>query len=153
MTPQIKTCFKCGRTLALSEFYKHQGMADGHMGKCKECARADVKENRKEKIVYYKQYDRKRAMRPDRVAARKEYEQKEERKKRRAAKLLEDRKQHPQKNKARYLVANGIRQGTLRKQPCLICGETDSVQAHHEDYSKPLDVMWLCPKHHKWIHS
>lgn len=39
-----KTCFKCGRTLPITEFYKHKQMADGHLNKCKDCTRKDVRE-------------------------------------------------------------------------------------------------------------
>ncbi len=38
--------------------------------------------------------------------------------------------------------------GTLTQKPCEVCGKMKS-QAHHNDYSKPLEVRWLCPKHHK----
>jgi hypothetical protein len=39
--------------------------------------------------------------------------------------------------------------GKVKRRPCEVCGATDGIEAHHEDYSKPLDVNWLCPTHHK----
>jgi hypothetical protein len=42
-------------------------------------------------------------------------------------------------------------QGTC--SPCKNCGSVIGVHAHHDDYSKPLDVMWLCPLHHKERHK
>lgn len=39
-------CFKCKREKCLSEFYKHPQMANGHLGKCKDCTRKDAKERR-----------------------------------------------------------------------------------------------------------
>lgn len=53
----------------------------------------------------------------------------------------------PQKAAARAAVQSAVRAGRLRQQPCVICGAPKS-QAHHEDYSKPLEVTWLCSRHH-----
>ena len=43
------------------------------------------------------------------------------------------------------------RLGKLKQKPCEICGINDVVM-HHDDYSKPLEVRWLCIKHHRSIH-
>ena len=54
---------------------------------------------------------------------------------------------HREAYKANAIVGNAIRAGRLVRKPCAICGE-ELVEAHHEDYSKPLEVEWLCYKHH-----
>lgn len=41
------------------------------------------------------------------------------------------------------------KRGVLIPEPCAICGTTDQIEMHHEDYSKPLDVVWLCRAHHR----
>ena len=43
--------------------------------------------------------------------------------------------------------------GKLRKEPCKACGSNDHVEKHHNDYSKPLDVVWLCRPCHKGLHA
>ena len=53
---------------------------------------------------------------------------------------------------AHQAVHYAIKKGTLVKQPCSVCGSLKS-EAHHEDYSKPLDVTWLCHKHHMHLHA
>lgn len=49
-------------------------------------------------------------------------------------------------------VATAIRTGMLKRQPCEACGKK-RVVAHHDDYSKPLDVRWLCKGCHKRHHN
>ena len=51
-----KICFKCQRALSISEFYVHRGMADGHLGKCKDCTKRDVRKHRTENIEAYNLY-------------------------------------------------------------------------------------------------
>ena len=53
------------------------------------------------------------------------------------------------KRMMRYLVYYAIRTGVLTPTPCKYCGAS-KVEAHHPDYSKPLEVEWVCrPCHHK----
>jgi ribosomal protein S27AE len=52
----------------------------------------------------------------------------------------------------RSKTTRSILRGILTKQVCEICGDNE-VHAHHEKYSNYLNVRWLCPIHHKKIHS
>jgi hypothetical protein len=54
---------------------------------------------------------------------------------------------HPEKHAAKLVVAKAIRQGTLVRLSCQVCG-SQPAQAHHDDYNKQLDVIWLCRSHH-----
>jgi len=55
-----KKCFKCNNVKPLLDFYKHPQMPDGHVGKCKECNKKDVKDNSILKKEYYRNYDKDR---------------------------------------------------------------------------------------------
>lgn len=57
------------------------------------------------------------------------------------------------KGAVRELTARKIKQGELIRQPCEVCNTDVDVQAHHDDYMKPLDVRWLCRKHHREHHK
>lgn len=56
------------------------------------------------------------------------------------------------RHKARWQVRRAIASGKLVRQPCEVCG-TQPAHGHHDDYSKPLDVRWLCPVHHREHHA
>ena len=51
------------------------------------------------------------------------------------------------KTYARRILQNAVKYGKIEKKPCVVCGDHNS-QGHHEDYLKPLDVVWYCRKHH-----
>ena len=55
------------------------------------------------------------------------------------------------RRRAMARVHHAIQRGWLETQPCEKCGDVNA-QAHHEDYSKPLEVVWLCSKHHAERH-
>lgn len=61
-------------------------------------------------------------------------------------------RQQQLKRRARDLVGKALKAGTLVRTPCDICGNL-KVEAHHDDYSKPRSVRWLCRKHHSSIHT
>lgn len=63
------------------------------------------------------------------------------------------RKTHPlnaeqrRRDIARSYAGVYLRRGKIKRCPCEVCGSTDA-QMHHDDYSKPLEVRWLCRKCH-----
>jgi hypothetical protein len=63
------------------------------------------------------------------------------------------RRDNPDKCCAHRVVRYALKKGRLDKLPCEVCGSTVMVHAHHEDYSKPLDVKWLCNWHHAVAHG
>ncbi len=134
-----KTCIDCGESKLLDEFYSHHMMADGHLNKCKECCRSAAIKNRQRRVDYYREYDRRRFG----------TERRQECLIRRQRRYRND---NPVKTAARAAVNRSVRSGALKKKPCEVCGAA-KVDAHHDDYTKPLDVRWLCRKHHLELHA
>lgn len=69
----------------------------------------------------------------------------------RAAQTARWRQRHPLAYKAHIAVNSALRSGSLLRQSCCICGAKG--HAHHDDYSKPLDIIWLCHSHHMERHA
>lgn len=134
-----KPCIRCSRVLPLDGFYAAPSNGDGHSNKCKDCCLAAAIANRMARIDYYREYDR----------ARFGTERRQQSLSRRQRRYRES---NPIKNAARAAVNRNVRSGALVKKPCEVCGATD-VDGHHDDYSKPLEVRWLCRKHHLELHA
>jgi ribosomal protein S27AE len=135
-----KRCRKCGETKPLDDFYAHPRMADGHLHMCKECAKLRARAFRDRRIEHWQEHDRERAKTPDGKARTGT-----------AAKRWIARNQS--KRSAHMAVGHALRNGTLQKpEACEMCGSTVVIDAHHDDYSKPLDVRWLCHKCHMAMH-
>lgn len=134
----MKVCFKCGIKKEMKEFYKHKAMSDGHLNKCKQCTKRDVRIHRAN-TESVREYDRTRAKFPHR----------KEHAKRIQAKWISENRDGA---RAHVKVRRAVKSGLIKKMPCEICG-AERVHAHHKDYSKPLDVIWLCPRHHHKMHS
>ncbi len=134
---KTKVCFRCNKRKPLSSFYTHSAMTDGHLNKCKVCTKADVTKRYQDNPEKIRDYERKRNQDPKRKAYA-------------LQKMREHRKFNPGRYRARNAVNNAIRSGKLIRQPCVHCGDPKS-QAHHKDYRKPLDVVWVCFKCHREV--
>lgn len=134
----MKTCRRCSTSKPLTEFYAHSQMGDRHLSVCKECVKARVKKHRSENDSV-REYDRWR------------YQTQTGRKQKAIEVARNWRKKRPDAYKAQTALNNAVRDGRIIKQPCSVCGES-KTHAHHHDYSKPLDVEWLCAKHHHRKH-
>jgi len=132
----MKTCRECGAEKTLDQYYKHSAMGDGHLNKCIECVKSRVKKHRDENIDRIKEYAKTEA---GKLAHKK------------AAQNYHER--YPLKKAAHYMLGNAVRDGKIKRQEfCSECGSTKKVEAHHDDYSKPFDVRWLCEVCHKEWH-
>ena len=134
-----KKCFKCGLVKSIDEFYKHKMMLDGHLGKCIDCTKSDVRKNYQSKSVEERRrYEKARGLTPNRRLSRVEVGKRY-------------REKYPEKISARRAVRYALQSGKLEKGACEFEGSECSgpIHAHHDDYTKPLKVRWFCEHHHR----
>lgn len=146
----FKQCRKCGVDKAVSEFYAHRGSKaprDGLQSYCKKCCSATSMERAKtpDGQAYYRGWKSKWLKTPKGKES-----QKTNARRYKAA--------NPLKTKARKLTNLAVEFGVLvRPGTCSACGAVGknyengrfSIEAHHPDHSKPLDVIWLCMPCHR----
>ena len=118
-------CTICGEEKEYRFFKADKNFPTGHINQCKECnSQQDWYKNGK------KAYNA-------------------------SKKGLEAKKRYRLKNKekviARDKVGGALRFNKIKKLPCVVCG-LEKVEAHHADYLKLLDVVWLCKTHHMELH-
>ena len=139
-------CKTCTKLLASDAFYA------SNKTRCKECVRSSVSAYRLANVDRIRQYDKFRASQPHRVAARAEYQKTpmfSESHKKANNKWM---RAHPDRKRAHSLLEKALMRGKLTRWPCMVCGAA-KVEGHHPDYSRPLDVVWLCPGHHREVHA
>ena len=132
-----KYCTRCKKTKLVSLFAKNGISSDGFSSSCLQCKRE----------INLEMYKLKRLEILKQV---KEYQQTEA-----GRKSLNDNSRRMYRKfidkwKTRGITKYAIKTGKLKRGSCVICGEKNT-HAHHPDYSKPLEVLWLCPLHHRVI--
>ena len=135
-----KKCSKCLELKPLTEFYRNKITSDGRGSWCISC------EKKRDRKAYSKKYRNGTAY----IKAQEKYRFSPKGVKNNREYLKKARKVMPEKLRARDKVKYALRTGVLKKpSQCEKCLAGNlRLHAHHEDYSKPLEVIWLCPECH-----
>jgi hypothetical protein len=147
-----KRCTVCAEEKPLDAFHQSRGMKDGHLNQCKECVRAYKRAwNKRNRASLNAAQKRFRERNPD---AKRYYERHPDKKREHRQAWAAD---HPEKIKAHSAVQRAVRAGTLVKpnecERCTRSFDPHLLHGHHEDYSKRLEVEWLCAYCHNQLHE
>jgi len=135
-----KVCRRCGRSFPMDNYFRNCKTADGHLNICKGCVKIQQFQYRKEHIEEIRSYDRERARLPHRKELC-------------SAITKRRRREVEGYQKCHSAVDRAIRSGRIKRlQYCQVCGRVCKTEAHHNDYSKPYDVIWLCSSCHSQYH-
>jgi hypothetical protein len=164
----MKACAKCGLQKELSDFYTKQPKKEptvAYYSSCKSCTAIEAKRYRHDNREKLLAYERERSKSETRIIYKKEYNRsqkgkeaqqkfkKSDKGKKAAARQMDRwRERNPLQAKVYKEVGMAVKHGILNRMPCQICGNEKS-EGHHEDYSKALEVIWYCRKHHKERHD
>jgi len=145
-----KTCRQCNVPKPLNQFYEHPQMADGHLNKCIVCVKARVKARALADPERERRECREKMRRPKYRALNKAWLAANPER----AQAIQDRwlEKNYDKRKAEWTFRNAVRDGKVITGSCCQhesgCTVTENLEGHHPDYSKPLEVVWLCTMHH-----
>lgn len=139
-----KRCFKCQNVKPLGDFYRHPQMADGHLNKCKECTKRDASH-------------RERQLKGDATWVEKQRARGREKYRRlysTGTVRVSPEGTAEEKKRAANAVNNALRDGRLTKpNKCEDCGQPyRRIEGRHHDYTRPLEVTWLCKPCHAARH-
>lgn len=147
-------CKTCQQEKDSSYFY----LSDKHH--CKDCKKAYARKHREDNIERVREYDRNRPNAKERIIKAKEYKAKmriEDPEK--FDKIFHSARKNYRKNSKEKCQAEGkldeaLRRGKIKRpEECSVCHIKCKPQGHHFDYTKPLDVIWVCPSCHSKIHK
>lgn len=129
---RMKKCSKCRKTLPISEFNRNSSRKGGRDAYCHSCRHSWVEQNQAKMRTYRRDHYHRRAANGWKPPVRKYRAPRD-----------------PLKKAAKNAVDAAINRGDLvRPERCSQCGSTDRIQAHHPDYTKPLEIVWLCTPCH-----
>lgn len=149
-----KICRKCGKSYPnTSQFFgKAVSCRGGLRRSCKKCKSAYDKHYRQKHSQRIKERSHNSYInnREERLEKCRTYNKNHPEINRRASEKY--RENNPEKKKAHQLLNNAVCAGRVVKPDlCSNCKKKRRLEAHHEDYSKPYDVEWLCCKCHNAI--
>ena len=154
-----KKCFKCNKTKPIKSFYKHKQMLDGHLNKCKECAKNDARLHRDNNINKVREYDRNRPNAQERSEKNckrvKNYSESQKRKYDENRRTWGDIQHNKNKKTVNMYLANAVRGNRIIKPLfCEHCNNSGiALEGHHSNYLEPLNVVWLCKPCHGKEHK
>lgn len=147
---RTRVCKLCAQTKPETEFYPIKKWFDSY---CKLCRKEYQRDHYRRTLPEMAAYERSRAVLPHRVKSRADYSKSDAGK---AAHKRAHEKYYTRNKEKRYAhtaLGNAVRDGRIKKMPCEVCGSTYRIHGHHDDYSKPFEVVWLCSKHHSERHK